>query len=135
MPKKQHQTPILIIKDNQGSKEYVLKDASRYLIGRDAQCDIRLLSHFVSRKHATLERCEATDGTLYYQIADGNNGKASANGLIINGRKRELHILRDQDEIVFGPDVSITYTVLNEKKDEFDITLITPNLMSDLAQK
>ena len=131
MPQKQHQTHLLIIHSDQGSNEYMLKDLDLYSIGRDSNCDIRLLSKFVSRRHATLERHERTDGTYYYQITDGNNGKPSANGLMINGRKRQTHILQDNDEIVFGPQVSITYTIVSEAIDQFDITLINPNIMAE----
>jgi len=131
MPKKQHQIHLLIINDDQGSNEYMLKDLDIYSIGRDSHCDIRLLSKFVSRRHATLERHERTDGTYYYQITDGNNGKPSANGLMINGRKRQTHILQDNDEIVFGPQVSISYTLMSEAIDQFDITLINPNMMME----
>ena len=109
----------------------MLKDLDRYSIGRDSNCDIRLLSKFVSRRHGTLERHERADGTYYYQITDGNNGKPSANGLMINGRKRQTHILQDNDEIIFGPQVSITYTLVIEAIDQFDITLINPNMMME----
>lgn len=131
MPKKQHQTHILIIHDDQGRNEYMLNDLDLYSIGRDSNCDIRLLSKFVSRRHGTLERHERTDGTYYYQITDGNNGKPSANGLMINGRKRQTHILQDNDNIVLGPGVSITYTLMSEAIDQFDITLINPNMMAE----
>ncbi|MBC6480766.1 MAG: FHA domain-containing protein [Hormoscilla sp. GM7CHS1pb] len=124
MPKKQRQTHLLIINSDQGSNKYVLEDLDLYSIGRHSSCDIRLLSRFVSRRHATLERHERTDGTYYYQIIDGNNGKPSVNGLMINGRKRQTHILQNNDEIIFGPGVAIAYTIIGEESDQFDITLI-----------
>ncbi|MGK7904356.1 MAG: FHA domain-containing protein [Hormoscilla sp.] len=131
MPQIQHQTHLLIVHDDQGSNEYILKDLDLYSIGRDSNCDIRLLSKFVSRRHATLERHERTDGTYYYRITDGNNGKPSANGMMINGRKRQTHILQDNDKIVFGPQVFITYTIVSEAIDKFDITLINPDMMTE----
>ena len=135
MPKKKHQAHLLIIHDDQGTNEYLLKDLDLYSLGRDSHCDIRLLSKFVSRRHATLERHARTDGTYYYQITDGNNGKPSVNGLMINGRKRQTHILQDNDEIVFGPQVTVTYATIGEAIDQFDITLINPKIMvEEMAQ-
>ncbi|MEB3356391.1 MAG: FHA domain-containing protein [Synechococcales bacterium] len=128
---------MLIIEDNKGRREFTL-DSPVYSIGRDPKCDIRLVSQFVSRRHATLVQLPKDDGGYYYRIVDGNlKGKASANGLIINGRKLQAHDLQDEDKIVFGPQVSATYYMLKREAistvppDEFDITLISPNMVGD----
>ena len=130
-----NQNHILLVEDNQGRKEFNL-DAPVYSIGRDAECDIRLFSQFVSRRHATLVRLQQEDGSSYYRIVDGDSkGKLSANGLLINGRKTPAHDLRNKDEIVFGPQVCAIYyslvldTMPSEPLDEWDITLIGPNMM------
>ncbi len=126
---------ILIIEDDQGRKEFTL-DGPVYSIGRDSQADIRLVSQFVSRRHATLIQSLRKDGSTYYQIMDGDaNGKPSANGLLINGRKLSAHDLRNEDEIVFGPQVRAIYYMLSREtlitgpQDEWDVTLIGPNMM------
>ncbi len=132
-PKYHH---LLIIEDDKGRKEFPL-DQAVYSIGRDPKCDIRLHSQFVSRRHATLVRREREDGSPYYQIVDGNlKGKASVNGLLINERKLQSHDLQDEDEVVFGPQVSAKYYLLKSNDpnptgppDEFDITLISPGMM------
>jgi pSer/pThr/pTyr-binding forkhead associated (FHA) protein len=137
MPSEPHQNHLLIIEDDKGRREFIL-DAPVYSIGRDAKCDIRLVSQFVSRRHATLVQLPNEDGTYYYRIVDGNlKGKPSANGLLINGRKLQTHDLRNEDEVVFGPQVRAIYyllrreAVLTVPPDEFDITLISPNMVGD----
>lgn len=129
------QNHLLIVEDDKGRKEFILTK-SVYSIGRDPSCNIRLYSHFVSRRHATLLQLPKTDGTYYYRIVDGDaKGKASANGLIINGRKSPAHDLRNEDEVVFGPQVRAIYyqlqrdTVPSGPLDDFDITLINPGSM------
>src|SRR4028119_926846 len=135
MAAQQHQNHLLIIEDDRGRKEFPLEEPV-YSIGRDPKCDIRLFSQFVSRRHATLVRRHREDGTLYYRIVDGNlKGKPSANGLLINGKKLQAHDLQDEDEVVFGPQVSAKYYLLKREPgatgplDEFDITLISPGMM------
>jgi pSer/pThr/pTyr-binding forkhead associated (FHA) protein len=132
-----HQNHLLIIEDNKGRREFIL-DSPVYSIGRDPKCDIRLISQFVSRRHATLVQLPNEDGTYYYRIVDGNlKGKPSANGLLINGRKLQAHDLEDEDKIVFGPQVYAIYYLLKRDAvstvppDEFDITLISPNMVGD----
>src|SRR4028118_1793630 len=133
----QNQNHLLIIEDDRGRKEFPLEEPV-YSIGRDPKCDIRLFSQFVSRRHATLVRRHREDGSPYYRIVDGNlKGKPSSNGLMINGRKLQAHDLEDEDEVVFGPQVSAKYYLLKRDAvptgppDEFDITLISPGMVGD----
>lgn len=128
---------LLIIEDDKGRKEVPL-ESKIYSIGRDQKSDIRLYSQFVSRRHATLVPYPREDGTYFYRIIDGDlQGRVSANGLLINGRKLKAHDLQDEDEIVFGPQVRAIYYILKRDSmptvppDEFDITLISPGMMSD----
>jgi pSer/pThr/pTyr-binding forkhead associated (FHA) protein len=137
MPSEPHQTHLIIIEDDKGRREFIL-DGPVYSIGRDPKCDIRLISQFVSRRHATLVQLANEDQSYYYRIVDGNlKGKPSANGLLINGRKLQAHDLTDGDEVVFGPKVSATYhllkrdAIMTQPPDEFDITLISPNMVGD----
>lgn len=133
---------MLIIEDDKGRREFILNDSS-YSIGRDPSCDLRLISQFVSRHHATLVRYpEDEESDFRYQIVDGDKrGKASANGLLINGRKVQRHELNNEDEIVFGPKVKAIYYLLRRDAiatippDEFDITLISPNMIDDLEDE
>lgn len=138
MAEQQSQTHLLIIEDDKGRNEFVLKD-SLYFIGKSPESHLRLLSPFVSRRHATLERQHNRDGTYSYKIIDGDlNGKRSANGIFINGTKVTEHILKDQDVIIFGPQVKVVYYLLELKSvtsapvdEEFDITLISPNMTNE----
>ncbi|MDA0673755.1 MAG: FHA domain-containing protein [Cyanobacteria bacterium] len=129
---------ILIVEDSKGRREIML-DGSVYSIGRDPKCDIRLSSQFVSRHHATLVQLPRDDNTFYYRIVDGNlKGKPSANGMLINGRKLQAHDLKNEDEIVFGPQARAIYYQLRRDAastlppDEFDITLISPNMVDEM---
>ncbi|XHX79016.1 MAG: FHA domain-containing protein [Stenomitos frigidus ULC029] len=137
MPSEPHQNHLLIIEDDKGRREFVL-DGPVYSIGRDAKCDVRLVSQFVSRRHATLVQLLNDNGAYYYRIVDGNlKGKSSANGLMINGRKLQAHDLKNEDEVVFGPQVRAIYyslkreAIMTVPPDEFDITLISPNMVGD----
>ncbi|MGH8001249.1 MAG: FHA domain-containing protein [Brasilonema sp.] len=132
---------LLIIQDDQGRKEFIL-DRPVYSIGRDRDCDIRLISQFVSRRHATLIRMlrDGKKHSYYYRIVDGDAGKPSSNGLMINGRKMiPAHDLKNEDEIVFGPQVRAIYYLLRDSmrtggqtdSSEYDITLINPGMTED----
>lgn len=126
----------LIINDDKGRQEIILEN-STYSLGRDMRCDIVLHSQFVSRRHATLIKIADCDGGDRYRILDGGtDGKASANGLIINGQKVSIWDLEDGDKIFFGSQVYAVYyhrtydrfpTVIPD--DPFDITLIDPSMI------
>jgi pSer/pThr/pTyr-binding forkhead associated (FHA) protein len=131
-PDSQH---LLFVEDNRGRHEVVLTEA-KYSLGRAKNCDIRLYSQFVSRHHATLLRCLQEDGSISYRIVDGDDqGRASANGLLIEGRKVLSHDLRDGDQVFFSPNVFIIYRHIQPEPptipDPFDITLINPAMMED----
>ncbi len=138
-----NESHLLILEDDQGRKEFTL-ERPIYSIGRERDCDIRLVSQFVSRRHATLVRLPRDDnnsGRYYYRIVDGDaKGKPSSNGLMINGRKIPAHDLRNEDEIVFGPQVRAIYYLLQRDTTppgqtdatEYDITLINPGMTEDM---
>lgn len=128
----------LIIQDNRGRKEFLLTE-EKYNLGRSAHSDIIIKSQFVSRHHATLIRNLGENNSFYYEIIDGNGSdKLSANGLLFNHQKISRYRLRSGDEIVLGPQVSITYQyrqrnefISSPGNDPFDITLIDPSMMDD----
>jgi pSer/pThr/pTyr-binding forkhead associated (FHA) protein len=132
---------LLILEDDQGRKEFPL-ESSLYSIGRGRECSIRLMSQFVSRRHATLVRLprDPNSHSYYYRIVDGDGkGKPSANGFMINGRKMLAHDLKNEDEIVFGPKVRAIYYLLKNSQrsgqtdaSEYDITLINPGMTEDM---
>ena len=117
-----HLSSMLIVEDSQGRRKIVL-DRAIYSMGRDAKCDIRVASLFMSRHHATLIQVSKDDGSFYYRIVDGNlKGKPSSNGMLINGRKLRSHDLTNEDEIVFGPQARAIYYQLQRdiSSDESD---------------
>lgn len=131
---------LLILEDDQGRKEFSL-DQPLYSIGRDKESNIRLVSQFVSRRHATLVRLPKNN-SYYYRIVDGDGkGRASANGLMINRRKLPAHDLKNEDEIVFCPKVRAIYYLLKNTQrsgqtdaSEYDITLINPGMTEDVEE-
>jgi pSer/pThr/pTyr-binding forkhead associated (FHA) protein len=132
MPSPSQQHHLLIIQDDKGERSFPLY-GERYSIGRDADCDIQLISQFVSRHHAMLQQHLRDDGSHYYEIIDGDaEGQRSSNGLLINGRKRRSRSLENKDEVVFGPQARVIYHFLErdafttQPPDDFDITLINP---------
>jgi hypothetical protein len=101
-----------------------------------AQIVIFSCCHRLSR--ADMPLWSADNILMAPMISDGYpNGKPSANGILINGRRVTTHILQDQDEIVFGPQVKVIYYLLKQHyavsgpDDEFDITLISPNMIDE----
>jgi pSer/pThr/pTyr-binding forkhead associated (FHA) protein len=124
---------LLVIEDSQGRREFKLSSPV-YSLGRDPKCDLRLFSQYVSRRHATLVQLTDDYGT-YYRLVDGNlKGKVSANGVRVNGRKVQAHDLTDGDAIVFGPEASATYYVLNQVEtsplyQDFETTLINLDML------
>lgn len=137
-PAKPREGHFLIVEDDQGKKVVLLQNQA-YSLGRAPDCDIRVRSQFVSRRHATLLKQKLQDDKAYYQIADGDpKGNPSANGLLVNGQKVASHTLKHGDKIVFGPQVLITYQYRQyinfptlSPDDPFDITLIDPAMMLD----
>ncbi|MCF4969015.1 FHA domain-containing protein [Nostoc sp. CMAA1605] len=134
---------LLILEDDQGRKEFTLENTI-YSIGRDRDSNIRLVSQFVSRRHATLVRLprQHNSQSYYYRIVDGDGkGRPSANGFMINGRKMPAHDLQNEDEIVFGPKVRAIYYLLKNTQrsgqtdaSEYDITLINPSMAEDMEE-
>ena len=139
MASESYQSHLLIVEDNNGRRSIVL-ERPEYSIGRDPACAICLDSLFVSRRHATLLRLPNDDGTVSYRIVDGDlAGRKSSNGFLINGYRLGTHNLQNEDEVVFGPQVRAIYylckrdAVVTVPADEFDITLISPGMMSDIS--
>jgi tetratricopeptide (TPR) repeat protein len=101
--------PFLVIEDDRGTRDMLLEH-EQYRLGRDPKSDICLHSQFASRQHAIITKIFQGDGSYTYQITDGDlDGKASTNGLLINGQKYRTWMLQPEDVIVFGPNVRATY--------------------------
>ncbi|MGB5960569.1 MAG: FHA domain-containing protein [Coleofasciculaceae cyanobacterium] len=99
----------LIIEDDYGRREFILYN-DIYSICKHLDCDI-YISKYSSRRNATLIRKQHTNGSIYYQIIDGDLTGTSVNGLLINGRKMQTHDLENEDEIVLSPGVSAKYYI------------------------
>lgn len=82
-----------------------------YTIGRDLDNKICLRSQFSSRFHAVIRRLITETGDVVFEIQDGSiQGKASTNGISINGKPVTRAFLNHQDLIVFGPRAKAIFT-------------------------
>lgn len=127
----------LIVQDDKGRREFPL-GGEVYSIGRAPNCDIRLYSLFVSRRHATLVRRQREDGSYYYRIVDGDlKGQSSSNGILINSHKVPSHNLENEDVVTFDPRVTAKYYRLKRETgksgpiDPLDVTLIDPAMIEE----
>ncbi len=109
---------VLVIEDDRGFQEYVL-DASMYTLGRDPTCDIRVISRYVSRRHATLVQIPGPDErSFHYRLVDGTpKGKPSSNGIAVNSQKVRACDLQDSDEILLGYEVRAIYRLMVYDRD------------------
>ncbi|MBN3923343.1 EAL domain-containing protein [Nostoc sp. NMS4] len=94
---------LLVVQDLEGRRTVPLRETT-YSLGRHSANTIVLASRSVSMQHAILLRVTVPETDQYgFQIIDGNyKGKASTNGLFVNGNKCYSHNLRNGDIITFG---------------------------------
>lgn len=127
---------ILIIEDECNGLTQHFLGAPLHSIGRDPKCDIHLTCQFVSRRQATLVKITNEDGTYIYRIVDGiPKGKASSNGMLVNGCRTLACDLQDEDEIRFGPKIRLIYRLQEvDHHSLFEDTLIpTKEISSDVT--
>jgi hypothetical protein len=96
-------------------------EAVAYSIGRDVSNAIVLDVDTLSRQHAILLRVPDPATRSYsYRLVDGNaTGKASANGIFVNGQRCAIHALGDGDHVSFGRKVRARYRRLKMEQNEF----------------
>ena len=95
----------LIVWDVEGeAKEYELR-ATRVLLGRSRNCQIRLQCEFLSSYHLEFVRCDSG-----YEVRD----LGSSNGTKVNGEKCQHHLLRDGDRLLIGGRVVAHYLMVPE---------------------
>jgi hypothetical protein len=96
-------------------------EAVAYSVGRDKSNAIVLDVDTLSRQHAILLRVPDPKNQSYsYRLVDGNAaGKASTNGVYINGKRCATHALGDGDRITFGKKVQASYRRLRMQPQEF----------------
>ncbi|MGA7935086.1 MAG: FHA domain-containing protein [Kovacikia sp.] len=107
-------THVLLIYDQPEPRPVVLKSAT-YSIGRDKHNPIVIQHRVISRQHALLLRLPLpSSGSHRYRIIDGDSsGKASLNGLSVNGVECKAQDLNPNDIITLGSLIQIKYQVLN----------------------
>ncbi|WP_262562729.1 FHA domain-containing protein [Acaryochloris sp. CCMEE 5410] len=110
---------LLIIDEGKERRIIKLTEVA-YSIGRDATNAIVLCDPSTSRQHAMLVRVPLAQQGHRYRIIDGNSqGKPSANGVYINGKRGSIHELRTKDVVYFGKGVKATYLTLEMGQVEF----------------
>ena len=95
--------PSLLLED-ESNCSFIQLVEDIYTIGRDLDNKICLRSQFSSRFHAVIRRLVTETGEVIFEIQDGSvKGKASTNGILVNGKSVTRAFLNHQDLIVFGP--------------------------------
>jgi hypothetical protein len=84
--------PALLCLTGEAPKRFALTKKTMTL-GRGAQCDLQLLTHFVSREHA---RLTITDGTVMIEDL------GSRNGVYVNAVRVDRHALQQGDLLTIG---------------------------------
>ncbi|MGB8702174.1 MAG: FHA domain-containing protein [Thermosynechococcaceae cyanobacterium] len=110
---------VLIIYD-QPEPRQVLLTAATYCIGRDKKNSIVVPHRSISRQHALLLRMPQPErGNYRYRILDGSStGKASLNGLVINGEVYSTYDLNPGDIIFLGSAIRIEYQTIQVPNNE-----------------
>ncbi|HEX5047706.1 MAG TPA: FHA domain-containing protein [Gammaproteobacteria bacterium] len=85
-------TPSLVCLTSDQPQRYAINKKTM-TIGRSSQCDIQILTHFVSREHARLTL--ARDGVVIEDLG-------STNGVFVNSVRVERHELRHSDLVTVG---------------------------------
>lgn len=110
---------MLIIHDGAGRRVVQLEDVA-YSVGRDASNAIVVDGPSISRQHALLVRLPVPNEGYRYRVLDGNSeGKASANGVYINGERKSMHELNKGDIVRFGKEIKATYMTVAMEQVEF----------------
>jgi len=86
-------TPQLILTFKQKTLKKISLDKPRFLIGRNALCDIDIVHEWISRQHAILIRNERS--TVIVDLK-------SRNGTYVNGEPVKNHVLINNDIISLG---------------------------------
>jgi chromosome segregation ATPase len=85
-------TPSLVCLTSEQPRRYAI-DKKTMTIGRSAQCDIQILTHFVSREHARLTL--GREGVVIEDLG-------STNGVFVNSVRVDRHELRHSDLVTVG---------------------------------
>jgi len=129
---------LLVIQDLQGRRTVPLREAT-YSLGRHSANTIVLASRSVSMQHAILLRVTVPETEQYgFQIIDGNyKGKASTNGLFVNGERCYSHNLKHGDAIFFGSNQAQAkyYAISNLSEQAFSESSEIEDLSSFLSEQ
>ncbi|MBD2246861.1 EAL domain-containing protein [Nostoc sp. FACHB-888] len=129
---------LLVIQDLQGQRTVPLQETT-YSLGRHPANTIILSSRSVSMQHAILLRVTVPETDQYgFQIIDGNyKGKASTNGLFVNGAKCFSHNLRSGDMIAFGSNQAQAkyYAISNISEQAFSESCDVEDLSGFLSEQ
>ena len=98
-PKREAVRPELDVQQSGKEVKRVLLKPGRITVGRGSDCGLQLDSQFVSRHHCQI--ITTAEQTFVEDLG-------STNGITVNGRRRQLHKLVPQDQIVVG-DHTLTY--------------------------
>ena len=106
----------LLIIESQKYRKIITLEENSYSLGRAPENSIIIQEDLnVSRYHATLvKKKNRIKNQDYYWIIDGDlKGRASTNGLSINGQSCSKHELKHGDTIKFGERAQAKYYILD----------------------
>jgi anti-anti-sigma factor len=107
-------TAKLHLKIKEGKTRAVAINSSRWLIGRDQTCQLRLGSAHVSKQHAAIEQ---RDGRVFLRDLKSTNG-TMINGRLLRDLEMEVH---HDDQIQIGPVLmSLVISSIEETPDHTD---------------
>ncbi len=110
---------ILIIEDFQGKQSIPLSYAT-YSVGRDPSNTIRIQDSAASRHHLILFRVPRPNRKYVYRVVDGDaSGKASLNGITVNGLPCKQQELKSGDIIGLGEVTRIQYLIQSMTPKQF----------------
>ena len=98
--------PTLVVVAGARAGTTVAMQGTELLIGKDPTAHLHLPDSGVSRHHAKVLR--AADGI--HNLVDLD----STNGVLVNGVRVEVAVLREGDRIHIGPDAELRFTYLEE---------------------
>jgi diguanylate cyclase (GGDEF)-like protein len=97
--------PVLTVVAGAQAGQTIPLNGKTLNVGREADCEIKLVGSGISRYHFRLER--RRDET--FSITD----LESTNGIFVNGCQRKEHVLADGDLISLGPETVLKFSIEN----------------------
>jgi diguanylate cyclase (GGDEF)-like protein len=102
-----------LVIDSPDFRKVINLNKNYYSIGRHPNNSIVILSHHLSRRHATIVKRKANNGEESFYIIDGDSKEnRSTNGIWVNGKRQIKHELKHGDIVIFSDEIKATYQIV-----------------------